>query len=70
MAEKVTDAKTKALEFFKDWSNYLVVATVAAAGWVATGNIDLSSAWVRAVCILAFSLSIAFGILTLALIPL
>ena len=71
MAKQVTDANTKALEFFKDWSNYLVVTTVAAVGWIATGsNVDFSSAWVRAVCILAFSLSIAFGILTLALIPL
>lgn len=70
MAEPVTDPKSKALEFFKDWSNYLLVTTVAAVGWVAAGDIDFSSVWVRAICILAFALSITFGILTLALIPL
>jgi hypothetical protein len=26
----------KALEYLKDWSNYLLVTTVAALGWVAT----------------------------------
>jgi len=35
MSEASTQATTKALEFFKDWSNYLLVTTVAALGWVA-----------------------------------
>lgn len=64
------DAQTKALEFFKDWSNYLLVTTVAALGWIASGDIAFSSVWVRAVCLLSLSLSVAFGILTLTLIPL
>jgi hypothetical protein len=70
MAEQATDPKTKALEFFKDWSNYLLVTTVAAVGWIGGTDYVFSSAWTRAVCILAFSLSVVFGILTLALIPL
>jgi hypothetical protein len=70
MNELGADTKTTALAFFKDWSNYLLVTTVAALGWVASADIAFSSAWVRAVCIFSFALSIAFGILTLAIIPL
>jgi len=28
-----TDPRVEALESFKDWSNYLLVTTVAATGW-------------------------------------
>jgi hypothetical protein len=59
----------KALEFFKDWSNYLLVTTVAALGWVATANRATLSPWATCLVILFFGLSIAFGIFTLALIP-
>lgn len=70
MAE-VTDPQTKALEFFKDWSNYLLVTTVAAVGWVAgKDHADFCSPGLQAICIVAFTLSIVFGILTLALVPL
>jgi hypothetical protein len=66
---------TAALQAFKDWSNYLLVTTTAALGWVASdkGNNEgaptkkpkalLASAWF-------LCLSIIFGIFTLALIPL
>jgi hypothetical protein len=65
-----TDHLTKALEFFKDWSNYLLVTTVAALGWIAaTDKVVFSSPCLRAVCIGALALSIVFGIFTLALIP-
>jgi hypothetical protein len=61
---------TKALEFFKDWTNYLLVTTVAALGWVATSQaLHFSSPCARALCILSFAASIMFGIFTLALIP-
>ena len=30
------DQKLKALDAFKDWSNYLLVTTVAALGWTST----------------------------------
>lgn len=69
-----TDRSTKALEFFKDWSNYLLVTTVAALGWVSGTAESGKTAWVHDVykplCIWALALSIIFGIFTLALIPL
>jgi hypothetical protein len=63
------DAQTKALEFFKDWSNYLLVTTVAALGWVASGK-DFPISGLMAWCIWSLALSAIFGIFTLALIPL
>jgi hypothetical protein len=64
------EQKLKALEYFKDWSNYLLVTTVAALGWTSAKNATtFSPQWTRAVCIWSFALSIVFGIFTLALIP-
>jgi hypothetical protein len=37
---KSTEQYTKALE--KDWSNYLLITTTAALGWVATTGSDFS----------------------------
>ena len=34
---EVLDGAHKALEHFKDWSNYLLVTTVAALGWANLG---------------------------------
>jgi hypothetical protein len=31
-----TEQKLKALDAFKDWSNYLLITTVAALGWTAS----------------------------------
>ena len=56
----------KAMEFLKDWSNYLLVTTVAAIGWVSTQKPQ--DGWLFG-CILAFGLSAVCGILTLAVIP-
>jgi len=70
MDAPTSDPKTKALEFFKDWTNYLLVTTVAALGWVATSqSLDFSSNRARFICIVSFAASIVFGIFTLALIP-
>jgi hypothetical protein len=60
----------KSLEFFKDWSNYLLVTTVAALGWVTTNNVAFWSPVIQLICIWCLALSIVFAILTLALIPL
>jgi hypothetical protein len=60
--------RTKALEFFKDWSNYLLVTTVAALGWVAEHG--SFSGVLKVLCVWSLALSIVFGIFTLALIPL
>jgi hypothetical protein len=57
------------LGFFKDWTNYLLVTTVAALGWVATKPLILDGRALRWT-IAFFCLSIVFAILTLALIPL
>jgi hypothetical protein len=67
---QVQDPLTKALEFFKDWSNYLLVTTVAALGWVASGTTIFTSHSVKPWCVWLFALSVVFGIFTLALIPL
>jgi hypothetical protein len=58
----------QALEFFKDWSNYLLVTTVAALGWAARSR--PVPTWLFSVMLGCFALSIVAGIFTLALIPL
>ena len=64
------EQKLKALEAFKDWSNYLLVTTVAALGWVSTKEApELCPEWIRTWCIVSLALSVFFSILTLALIP-
>jgi len=60
----------KALEMFKDWSNYLLVTTVAALGWVATSDQPKISRKALRWTIGALGASTVFGIFTLALIPL
>jgi hypothetical protein len=69
-SEQVTQL-LKGLGFFKDWSNYLLVTTVAALGWVATKPVLVVS-YPRLLegTILFFGLSVIFAIFTLALIPL
>jgi len=67
---QVQDPLTKALEFFKDWSNYLLVTTVAALGWVASSTTTFTSHSLKPWCIWLFALSVVFGMFTLALIPL
>lgn len=63
--------KNEALAHFKDWSNYLLVTTVAALGWVATKDAPLFwQPWMKIACIWSFALSAVCGIFTLALIPL
>jgi hypothetical protein len=67
-ADVVLTGAAEALTAFKDWSNYLLVTTVVALGWIAsdTAQPDVwrwASAW-------ALCLSIIFGIFTLALVPL
>jgi len=64
------EQKLKALEAFKDWSNYLLVATVAALGWTAKENANgFHTEWMKSGAIVLFALSVVFAILTLALIP-
>lgn len=64
-----SDAKqrTVALGFFKDWTNYLLVSSIAALGWVAKDN-TVTGLWAD-VTIGVLAISILFAILTLSLIP-
>ena len=62
------DSIFTSLTHFKDWTNYLLVTTVAFLGWVAASE-DPLSIW------FAFSMvflcaSVFFAIFTLALVPL
>jgi hypothetical protein len=64
----------EALTAFKDWSNYLLVTTVVAVGWIANDQVPSPSNsppkfWLSASA-WAFCLSVVFGIFTLALVPL
>lgn len=68
---KEVPTSDKPLDYFKDWTNFLLVTTVAALGWVATKEgVVFFSPWLRLLCIAALALSIVFAIFTLALIPL
>ncbi|MBC8117413.1 MAG: hypothetical protein H7062_23695 [Candidatus Saccharimonas sp.] len=59
-----------ALEFFKDWSNYLLVTSVASLGWASTKDVLFRSPTLKATSMWLLAGSIIFGIFTLALIPL
>ena len=58
----------ESLGYFKDWTNYLLITTVAALGWVAKTDVSLGPLS-RRLTIVFFCFSIIFAILTLALIP-
>src|SRR6267378_437855 len=58
--------KTAAMANFKDWTNYLLVTTVAALGWVSTQSPDV----LARICSGCLALSVVAGIFTLAMIPL
>jgi hypothetical protein len=64
-----TEQLLKALEYFKDWSNFLLVTTVAALGWVATKDRPHISVAALRWTVLCFGASVVFAIFTLALIP-
>jgi len=70
--EYVVDPKTQqvleAVGHFKDWSNYLLVTTVAALGWVAAKP-DLITPRSMKITLICLCGSIVFAIFTLALIP-
>jgi hypothetical protein len=63
------DRRLAALGTFERWSNYLLVTTVAAAGWVATSAAGFHSSVMRSLAIWSFGTAIVFGIFTLALLP-
>ena len=69
--KKLTADRTQLLEslgFFKDWTNYLLVTTVAALGWVST-NKPIAPGIYLQLTIAFLCVSIIFAISTLALVP-
>ena len=64
------DRRFDALAHFKDWSNYLLVTTVAAAGWIGSDKVTFASASLETPALWCLGISIVFGIFTLAFIPL
>ena len=66
----IADDKAVALQSFKDWSNYLLVTTVALAGWIASDKVRFHSDQWEALALWCLGVSIVFGILALALVPL
>lgn len=69
MNGQAVDAQTKALEFFKDVSLYLLIVTMLLLAWIASG-VEFSSDVLRLCSMFSLLLSIVFGVCTLALIPL
>jgi hypothetical protein len=63
------DAQTKALEFVNSASTYVLIATIALTAWVASG-VEFSSEGLRVTSMACLTLSVVFGIATLAIIPL
>lgn len=59
-----------ALEAFSRWSNYLLVTTVAAVGWISSGVIKFHTEFARSLSLWCLGGSVVFGIFTLALVPL
>jgi hypothetical protein len=64
------DQQLRALDAFKDWSNYMLVTTVAALGWLSAEHphVDPTSFAIK-VAIMCLTFSIVFGIFTLAAVP-
>ena len=64
-----SDAQAKALEFVNGASSYVLLATIALLAWVASG-VEFSNDGLRIASMACLTLSVVFGIATLALIPL
>lgn len=69
MTEQV-DTKLDALNLFEKWSNYLLVTTVAAAGWIASNGVTFASTALKSAALWPLGVSVIFGIFTLVLVPL
>lgn len=63
------DPQTKALEFVNQASSFVLVATIALLAWVASG-VEFSSDGLRFGAMGCLTLSVAFGVGTLTLVPL
>jgi hypothetical protein len=64
-----SDAQTKALDFVSRANNFILLANIALLAWVASG-VEFSAEWLRLAAMTCLTLSVAFGIAMLVLIPL
>jgi hypothetical protein len=64
-----SDGQAKALEFVNSASSYVLLATIALLGWVASG-VEFSNDGLRVASMACLTLSVVSGVATLALIPL
>ena len=64
-----TDPQTKALEFVSNANSYVLLATIALLAWVASG-VEFSAEALRLAAMACLTMSVVFGVATLALIPL
>jgi hypothetical protein len=64
------DKNVRALTAFGLWSNYLLVTTVAAVGWISSKSVTFTSPWMQSTALWCLSTSAIFGILALAIVPL
>ncbi len=69
MNGQATDPQTKALEFVSSANSYVLLATIALLAWVASG-VEFSTDALRLAAMACLTISIVFGVATLALIPL
>jgi hypothetical protein len=69
MNGQAADAQTKALEFVNGASSYVLLATIALLAWVASG-VEFSAEALRLSAMACLTLSVVFGVATLAIIPL
>jgi hypothetical protein len=63
------DTQTKALEFVNSATNCTLLATIALVAWVASG-VEFSNENLRLAAMACLTLSVVFGVGTLAMIPL
>lgn len=68
--EEKNRSNQPALEAFSKWSNYLLVTTVAAVGWVSSGHVKFRNDYFQSLSLWCLGASVIFGIFTLALVPL
>ena len=64
-----TDTQTKALELLSSANNAVLLATIALLAWVASG-VEFSVEGLRLAAMACLTMSVVFGVATLALIPL
>ena len=69
MPDAQPDTNLQALTHFKDWSNYLLVTTVASLGWASTRKAALPD-WAFKWSVKLLAASVVFAIFTLAFVPL